>query len=270
MRVKVYCDFEEAIDPVIEADRPIDLVIDYGIPSYLSEPKKEGVFVIFATIQPEGQYNNDIINNQGRFDVLLTFIPELLKLPKARFFIGCTAFCTPGITDKIFGVSAVFSGRNCLPGHKLRFELWKRRHEIKIPRYFYVGDRTPFPYPIEDGIRLPATKSAKNEVMKTMFHIAIDSYDYPNSFSEKLIDPLITGTIPIYWGASNINFYFHIEGLMVSIYRFGNVDQIIDICNNLKPEHYHTDLDNYMYAMQYHNYADCLQREINKICERLK
>ena len=267
MRVKVYCDFEEALDPVIEADRPIDLVIDYGIPSYLSEPKKEGVFVIFATIQPEGQYNNDIINNQGRFDILLTFIPELLKLPKARFFIGTTAFCTPGITDKIFGVSAIFSGRNCLPGHKLRFELWRRRHEIKIPRYFYVGDRTPFPYPIEDGIRLPATKSAKNEVMKTMFHIAIDSYDYPNSFSEKLIDPLITGTIPIYWGPDDIYKYFKVVPAH-------NVDDIIEICNGLTPEFYYEAAEeireNYESALYYHNYADCLQREIDEICERLK
>jgi hypothetical protein len=183
-------------------------------------------------------------------------------LPKARFFIGLTAFCRPDIQiEKSFGVSCVFSNRNCLPGHKLRHELWNRRDEIKIPKYFYTGLRSG----MTCGILLPAEKKCKQFVMGTMFHIAIDSYDYDNSFSEKLIDPLITNTIPIYWGPKNIDRFFNMDGIFYA----SSVDEIIRITNQLTEDDYNIKklyrLDNFTRAIEFHNYADCLERKINQI-----
>jgi hypothetical protein len=262
MKANIYANFEEILDHEITVPSPVDLVIDYEIPEYLKGFPKIGTTVIFATIQPEGHFNKLIIDNQDRFDYLLTFIPELLHLPKARFFIGLTAFCKPEINiPKIFGVSAVFSARNACPGHSLRHELYKRRDEIKVPKWFYTGARTGMRSELELGY----DKRDKQRAMRTMFHIAIDSYDYPNSFSEKLIDPMITNTVPIYWGASNVDNFFNPEGIL----KFTSVDELIKICNSLEERDYYkcqlSRLENYVKAIEYHDYADCIQREINAI-----
>ena len=41
-----------------------------------------------------------------------------------------------------------------------------------------------------------------------MYSVAVESSNEPNYFTEKLIDCLITKTIPIYWGCPNISEYF--------------------------------------------------------------
>ena len=41
-----------------------------------------------------------------------------------------------------------------------------------------------------------------------MYSVAIESSSEKDYFTEKLIDCLITKTIPIYWGCPNINDYF--------------------------------------------------------------
>ena len=263
-KVSIYGNFEEILDHPVFAPVDCDLVIDYEIPAWLHKhPVKPNRLVIFATIQPEGQFNDLIIAHQDKYDHLLTFIPQLLSLPKARFCIALTPFCTPDINiPKVFGVSAVFSGRNACPGHSLRHELYRRRDEIKIPKWFYTGLRSG----LRSALELPAEKSAKQRVMNTMFHIAIDSYDYENSFSEKLIDPLITNCYVIYWGCSNLYRYFNPD----SIIRINTVSEIIDVCNSVTEETFRRcqsgRLDNFLKAQEYIPYHVVIQKEIDKIC----
>lgn len=269
-RLKVYANFEEALDPVImiDSDKEVEVIIDYLIPYEINKPKSPDTIRFVATIQPEGHFNDLIKKYEYNYDYLLTFIPELMSLSKAKFFIATTAFCKPDLMiPKEFGVSAVFSSRNCLPGHALRHELWRRQDEITIPKYFYAGSRSG----MTGSLVLGSDKAAKQEVMRTMYHIAIDSYSYHGSMSEKLIDPLITNTIPIYWGA-DVSSFFNMEG----IFQCANVDEIIKVCNSLREaDYYHTGrkfarLENYATSLEYHNYADCLQRKIQQICEHLK
>jgi hypothetical protein len=40
------------------------------------------------------------------------------------------------------------------------------------------------------------------------FHIAIENFSLPHYVSEKIINPLLCGTTPIYWGCKNIHNYF--------------------------------------------------------------
>ena len=40
------------------------------------------------------------------------------------------------------------------------------------------------------------------------YHICIENFSTPHYFSEKIIDPLICGCIPIYYGCQNIDEYF--------------------------------------------------------------
>jgi hypothetical protein len=41
-----------------------------------------------------------------------------------------------------------------------------------------------------------------------MFHIAIENFSHPDYLSEKILNPLLCGTTPIYWGSLNIDNYF--------------------------------------------------------------
>lgn len=269
MKVRVFADFEEAFSPEIhvDTDKNVELVIDVAIQDFL-KPIPENTIRIFATIQPEGHYHHLINANQGCFDYLISSHPGITHLPKCVFMIGCTAFVPPNANtkNKKFGVSAIFSGRNVLPGHVLRHELWERREEIIIPRFFYVGERTRIAgIDYSKELSIPATKDAKKVAMECMFHIAIDSYETKDLFSEKLIDPLISSIIPIYWGAENVYEYFDMKG----IFHVGNVDDMIMLCNRLNETDYNTRIQsiksNYNKAMPYANYAERLKSTIQSI-----
>ena len=48
-----------------------------------------------------------------------------------------------------------------------------------------------------------------------MFQIAIDSFRREYQITEKLLDPLLTKTIPIYYGCTNVGEYFNRYGRAV-------------------------------------------------------
>ena len=47
------------------------------------------------------------------------------------------------------------------------------------------------------------------------FSIVIENATYPNMFTEKITDCFMTGTIPIYYGISNIGDYFDTNGIII-------------------------------------------------------
>ena len=100
--------------------------------------------------------------------------------------------------------------------------------------------------------------------MDTMFHIAIEGFRRKDHYSEKLVDALITKTIPIYWGCTNIGDYFNEKGMIQS----DSVDGIIEICNMMTPEIYERLLplvnDNYESALKVYRYEDILRDAMMK------
>ena len=47
------------------------------------------------------------------------------------------------------------------------------------------------------------------------FQIVIENDSYETYFTEKLTDCFATGTIPIYWGAPDIENYFNLDGMII-------------------------------------------------------
>ena len=66
-----------------------------------------------------------------------------------------------------------------------------------------------------------------------MFSIVIENINDKNYFTEKLIDPLLVGTIPVYWGCSNINEFIDERGII----RF-DMDSFDDVLETLNEETY--------------------------------
>ena len=268
MRAVIKSDFPEGQNAIIDLplDKKIEVVIDNLIPYNLT-PVPNDTIRFFVTTEPMRDFNNVILENPNCYTYVLTQYPELLRLPNAGKLMGCGSFVDPNPDlKKKFGVSMVITYRNVLPGHFLRHELYRRRKEIKIPFDIYAGTWTKT-FEGEDTILLPPWPNRKEKVMvmDCMFHICIEGFKNEWHYSEKIIDPMITKTIPIYWGCIEIGDYFNDNGII----QVNTVDDIIKVCNQLTPEVYERMLplvdDNYESAVKVHRYEDILREAMKNI-----
>ena len=99
-----------------------------------------------------------------------------------------------------------------------------------------------------------------------MFSICTENLQIENWFTEKLIDCLRTGTIPIYWGCPNIGKYFNLNGFII----VNSLEEIIDVVNNLSEDKYFSKLkyveENFIKASEYgSNLFERVDNEIKKI-----
>jgi hypothetical protein len=103
---------------------------------------------------------------------------------------------------KTLSCSIISSGKTDLVGHKLRHQViaWLRLRDYDID----VLGRGYKPFEHKQEGLLPYTYS-----------VIIENVQEPDYFTEKLLDCLICGTIPIYWGASNISHYFNVDGMVI-------------------------------------------------------
>lgn len=261
MKAIMISDFPEGINANINilSDKKIEVVIDNLIPHKLISMPSDTIR-FFVTTQSEGLYNKVILQHRDCFTYLLTQFDELLQLPNATKLVGCGAFVDPDPNiKKKFGVSMIMSNRNYLPGHPLRYELYERRKEIKIPFDIYGSSWNPIDLPDLLTMAPWDNRKDKSRVMDCMFHIAVDTYKRKDHYSEKLIDALITKTIPVYWGCTNLSDYFNTN----SIFEVNSVNEIIDVCNKLDDFQYRTLIDevndNYERALKVYRYEDILK-----------
>jgi hypothetical protein len=102
------------------------------------------------------------------------------------------------IYDKTKMFSIIASSKTSMPGHKLRHDIVKASGN-KIDAF---GAYKPLKYKI-DGLA------------DYRYHFAIESSKKDFYFTEKLIDCLMSGTIPIYWGCPSIGNFFNTDGFIV-------------------------------------------------------
>lgn len=66
------------------------------------------------------------------------------------------------------------------------------------------------------------------------FSICIENTKYDYYVTEKLLDVILSGCIPIYWGMPSIGEIFDLKGMII----FNNIDDLKDIIDNLKEDTY--------------------------------
>ena len=161
---------------------------------------------------------SNIIKHHSSYDQIITTNPEILgSCPNSSFMAYGTTWLnkSPHHPDS-FGhytenlselnkdpsVSMVCGSLQGKTGYNIRHEIYHNRDKIKIEKRFYSSTRFPIPnieqLPNDDKINL----------FNSMYSIAIESSQETNYFTEKLIDCLITKTIPVYWGCPNISEFF--------------------------------------------------------------
>jgi hypothetical protein len=222
---------------------------------------------IFACEEPNEYFGNHdwIIQNHEKFSLILTWSEKVLyNCPNAQLLIYGESWLDDG-TDRItkqrekkFEVSHLRGAKLNSYGHSLRYSIYNRLNEIKIPTKFYP---TVEPYKVwQDNI------NGKDFILgESMFSVIIENTSHHNYFTEKLTDCMLMKTIPIYWGCSNIGNYYNIDGMRI----FQSDDEAIEIINSLTPEEYNSRLPficrNYENALKYKNYISRIKSDIIKI-----
>jgi len=206
----------------------------------------------------------DLIDNSNKFDLILTSFEEVLsKVPNSKLFP--------------FGSSWIKKDFNRIASnYELSFLCGPKNHPVNHPHHL---PGHAFRHEVFDNI-----SKIKNIPLKAMFSIDPNNKQYifntsqfsiimensvrDNYFTEKLIDCLITKTIPIYHGCSNIGDYFNKKGIIT----FSDLNDLLSKISMLNENIYKNKLDvieeNYQKALEYfdfHKRVDQIiqQKQIN-------
>ena len=96
-----------------------------------------------------------------------------------------------------------------------------------------------------------------------MFSIIVENIRAPYYFTEKLIDCLLTGCIPIYWGAPNIGKYFNLDGFVI----FNSYEELAraKLSKTIYSQKIKAAQQNYELAKQYISSDDYLAEKLSKL-----
>lgn len=206
----------------------------YGV---IEAPK--GVKIVARVCENRNFFNQQTVIDAvlafpNRFDLILTWDEEILKLPNAVFcpLTETTQFNTlpnelPEDAFQIYSksklVSAISSTKSMVPGHITRLQFIDS-----------IKDRVDL---FGRGIR--EIPSKLDGLKDYMFSVAIENATDTNYFTEKLTDCLVTGTIPVYYGCPNVRDFFDMNGIIT----FNSMEELHQILDSLTPELYQSKLD---------------------------
>lgn len=183
-----------------------------------------------------------VVENQKKFDLILSYDPRILLLEKAREFCAVGSWISDNITlDKRDQISFLMSSKINGAPYRMRYKILKRYRNVKnIGPFEFKFHRSPPLVPSKD----PFFSNAK-------FNIATENQDMPNMFSEKLLDCFKTYTVPIYFGCHNVEKYFNPKGIL----QFHTIEEFDNIMANLTPDVYNKLMpyikENYQLAKPY-------------------
>ncbi len=165
----------------------------------------------------------DVDKYIDNYDFLLTYDKELLyRYPeKTKFYPFGGCWVKPenyGFPLKSEMVSMIYSNKTQASGHRLRHSIAQNLTGVDL---WGAGAGKPF--------------DTKEEALSPYrFSIVIENTQNPYYFSEKLLDCMALGTIPIYHGATEIGSFFNEKGIIT----FDTLDDLDEILSSLSPELY--------------------------------
>ena len=200
-------------------DSDIKVFIDRAIAPNLNYKKKpnekkiawvcESRAIFHAWMFPEDIWEKNIERLINSFDTIYVSDRRWCKYSEnIKFaFAGSNA---PWVKDKqVFPksklLSMIASPKIVTFGHKLRHAI-ASKHADKIDVFGGANGSKRF----GDGV-WPDKSEAMNDYM---FSVVIENDSYETYFTEKITDCFATGTIPVYWGTSDIGNYFNKDGII--------------------------------------------------------
>lgn len=210
-------------------------------------------------IEPEiinGEDYKRVIDNQDKIDYI--FLHDLSKKqqidPKkfVYLFHGGTHLRQEDIKihSKSKLVSMIFSSKQWNKYHSLRHEFYSHIKEKVDGFGTGCGDKIQF----------------KSEGLNNYcFSIAMENFDSPGLFTEKILDCFLSGTIPIFYGTDNINEYFNDKGFF-TFKTLEELKQILEILSFEKyNEMYHFVVENFETAKKYIFPEEFIKNFVNQL-----
>jgi len=134
------------------------------------------------------------------YDILFTHDKSIYSLSEKFFYIPSHGYWieSPKIFKKTKLVSMISSNKTFLPGHYYRLD-WVNKLKSFVDLY---------------GFGFNEIQKKEEALCDYMFSVTIENDNYPTYWSEKILDCFATGTIPIYYGCSDISNYFNENGII--------------------------------------------------------
>jgi len=214
-------------------------IIDYLDGKILIDHKKPIVALVAEGphLFNQKEVYKEVILNYDKFDIILGWHESLHSLPNFKFCPLAEISqwnLLPEELDtnnfKIYNksklISFISSNKNICPGHQLRLECVNEISNLKLDVDIFGRGINPIP--------------SKLIGLKDYYYsVTMENDKLPFYFTEKIIDCFLSGTIPIYYGCTNIEKYFNPKGII----NFSNKNELADIINSLTPEFYLNNLD---------------------------
>ena len=260
-KLKIISNFRLHFD--LQVNEPCELYVD-KVPN---TPKKGKRFLWVIEPNEVSKMTQNIINNKDKYDKILAYDTSILEQCEnsVLFPYGTTWIKDFDLSKpKEFCITSLIGGKKICSNHPLRHDLISRSNEIdNIPIHLF--NSTNKPVLNSDGLKTMKSKTYKNELFYSQYHIAIENTTQDNWFTEKLIDCFQTKTVPIYIGCRNIGKFFDINGII----HVENLDELIDACNNIDENTYESmkeSIDkNYELSFKYSDHIKSLKDKITEL-----
>lgn len=215
--------------------------------------------IIYLQVEPEAviPYRDYLLKNWNLYFKIFTYDHVLLeKCPNAvKYIFGSNTigYIPKNISKKEFKISSLTGDKDSLIGHRLRKTLYNNQSMFPDNFVFFASHKATT-LTITD--KNPKIYDSKIPLFETFqFSIVIECSQQHNYFTEKLIDCLLTKTIPVYWGCPNIGEYFDTTGWIF----FNDLD-----IPKLTPDHYNKYIDivekNNLTSIKYGSFYKNLER----------
>jgi len=182
---------------------------------------------LFIGLQAEpdaiSHYRRMFIDNHKNFDTILAHDEEILKAcPNARQYVWGTSWISSStynaidISRKQRKISCLTGMKELTPAHTYRKMLYKTQSSLFnrfLPITWFRSSNGPA---LPNFGNNPIIGDFKDPLfLDYQFSVAIENCRENNYFTEKLIDCLLTKTIPIYYGCPNISTWFDTRGWII-------------------------------------------------------
>ena len=220
------CKYYNFIEYIL-CDRDLDIYID------TQEYYPNNNIKIYFQSEPDAYYScyEFLKNNSHLYDYILCYDNNMLMNCTNVIvkLCGGTWIKDHSLdTEKQYKISNICGWKQFTPAHVKRIELYNRQLEFnKWPITFFRSSQGSILPDINQNPLIASSLESKIDLFKGFqFSIVIENTRERNYFSEKLVDCLITKTIPIYYGCPNIEDHFDTAGWIII--------ESCDIVNELK------------------------------------
>lgn len=231
---------------------------------------------IFIQVEPNVIINNEeyLIKNKHKYHTIFTYNQNVLdNCTNAKKYIVGTTWINKSIYNSIdimkkeFKISNFVGSKDWTIGHRLRILIHENQYNLKEYPITFFRSSVQIPHRFDYGNNPFIGTKTEDKIMlfeTFQFAIVIENTKQKNCFTEKIMDCLLTKTIPIYWGCSNIGDYFDITGWI--ILETESIDEVKEKLKILTPDYYtkYTDIieKNHSIAKKYVDLYDNLNNAI--------